>query len=281
MDTLDKKLTYTNCQGEQLVFGEGCLHYRAHELFNVNWTFETQGQSIRTAKLEAQERSFPVTVSGGSLEERNRVYKVFEKDAASGTTGTLAYGEWQMDAVCTTQVPDYWYIDDGLEERQLTLLFPRPLWVRNELYQFTVTDTTDAGTIAGGDYPKPYPYGYPMQASSKTIEVDTLGSSEFLWRVWGAAVDPYIIIDGNRYEVDCTVPANSRLELDTRERTIDLIDIKGNRETVLDKRVRGGNGSGTYAFRKLPNGTQVISSTGTFNYDIVIYNERTAPEWHA
>lgn len=280
MDTLNKKLTYTNSQGEQLVFGEGCLHYRTNELFNVSWTAETQGQSIRTVKLEAQERSFPITISGGSIEERNHVYEVFETDAVTRQTGTLDYGGWKLEAMCTAQIPDHWWIADDLEDRELTLTIPRPLWVRDELYQFAITDSTATAEIKGGDYPRPYPYGYPRSASSQIIDVDTLGDSEFLWRVWGAAVNPYIIIDNNRYEVNCTVPATSRLELDTRERTIYLIDEQGNKEDVLNKRVRGGNGSGTYAFRKMPKGTQVISSPGTFNFDVVIYNERTAPRWH-
>lgn len=277
--TIDMHLVYTNCEGEELHFGKGALHYREHDLFGGSWDFTTADNQITTRTLKAATKDFPITIAGGDLETRERVYSVFEKDAAQGKLGTFTYGDWELQAVAQEQSLDKWWIDDGLEERKIKLLSPRPYWVRHELHQFVPSSASPISDYWGGDYPLGYPYGYPVPGFQYTIDTDTFGAAEFVWRVYGAAVNPYIIIDGNRYEVDVTVPTGSYLEVDTQERTIDLVNQKGERMSCLNSRVRGGEGSGTYVFKRIPTGRHYINSAENLAFDIIVYNERTQPKW--
>lgn len=276
---VSRGLVYRNHLGEELAIGgPGTVHYGETDLFDVAaYEYETAGARVASRSLAASERELPLVLAGSSPAGRDRARRVLSADAHAGELGTLSYGDWSVPAVVTAQALSAWWFDGGVEADALTVLLPRPLWCREVAHEFPLLPA--AAAVPGSDYPKPHPYGYGRGGASHSVSVDTLGPAEWLWRVWGPAADPYLIEDGNRHQVMVTVPAGSRLELDTRERTIALIDGLGRRTNVLGSRVRGAAGSGTYAFKRLPRGTVGLSTPGSFAYDVVVYDEREAPTW--
>lgn len=280
MKPVEKTLTYKNHLGETLAIGgPGSVHYAETDLFDASgYEYEMAGTRIASRALTSSERTLPLVLVGSSPEERNRAYAILAADAYAGQTGELIYGDWHIDAVVTAQALGAWWFDGGIEARELTVLFPRPLWCRDQLNEYRISEASSA-SYPGADYPKPYDYDYGASGASHAVTVDALGDAEWLWRVWGPAADPYIIENENRHQVLVTVPAGSRLELDTRERTIFLIDNLGRKTNVIDKRVRGAAGSGTYAFARLPRGRVGLATPGSFAYDVVVYDERTSPAW--
>ena len=281
MRPVSTRMAYRNHLGEELAIGgPGWAHYGETDVLDASaYEYEVSGTRVASRSLAASERTLPLVLAGASPELRDRAYRVLAADAHAGELGSLVYGEWSVPAVVTAQALSAWWFDGGVEGRELTLLMPRPLWCRELLTEYPVLDAL-AEPVPGSDYPKPHPYGYGIDAgATRSLDVPTLGPAEWLWRVWGPAADPYVLQGGNRHQVEVTVPAGSRLELDTRDRTIFLIDGLGRRTNVVDRRVRGASGSGTYAFARLPRGRVELSTTGAFAYDVVVYDERTSPSW--
>ena len=137
---------------------------------------------------------------------------------------------------------------------------------------------------AGGDFD--YPYDYPHDYAGMSI-LDTVTNATGMPQpvkltIFGPCVNPYIIIGTNRYEVDATIPAGSRLEIDAASdsRTVTMISDTGLRTNLFAKAVRGtGRGSGIYVFEPLPPGTSSISWAGGFEFDLTAIEERSEPPW--
>lgn len=279
--TLDMRLSYTNHLGETVVVGEGPLHWLDTDLLSHEWSYEVDGQRAWGLRLGARTFDLAIGMMGGSLAERTRLYRTLEADAVNARAGTLSWHGFELSAIPVASSLDAWWFDDGIEERTVTLLVPRPLWCRDTVWQFGIVDTGGAEST-DLDYEFDYRHDWAAQkVTNRTVDVRTMGESEFRLVVYGPATDPRVTIAGNRYEVGISVPKGSRLELDTRDRTIRLIGQAGDVTNCYAQRTRGVRGGGSYAFQPLPRGVLEVLADGSFAFDVLIHDERTEPAWEA
>ena len=276
-------LTYTNHLGRKARIADGGhLHLMKSDLFSHEWDYESEGQRVWGLRLDARRLTLPIGMLDGTLAERTELFQTFEADARSGVCGRLEFHGYVLECLPVAASLDAWWFADGIEERTVTLVAPRPLWARDESHSFMPTPEDQGTASAGLDYPHDYAHDWGRTTEmERVITVGTAGESEFRLIVYGPATDPYVIIAGNRYEVDVSVPSGSRLELDTRDRTIRRIGSSGDVTNCYAARVRGRRGGGSYAFQPLPGGRHVITCNGTFGFDIIIHDERTEPAWDA
>ena len=161
---------------------------------------------------------------------------------------------------------------------QLTVVLLDGGWRRETTTQHD--PRTDAGS--GLDYPHDYPHDYGGMSILDTVANTSGMPQPIRLTIFGPCVNPYVIIGPNRYEVDATIPASSRLEIDgtADARTVIMISDTGLRTNLFAKAVRGtGRGSGTYIFEPLPPGTSTISWAGGFEFDLTAIEERSEPPW--
>lgn len=273
---MDLHLTYTNHRGESIgIGGPGIRHLMGTDLFDHAWDWEASGSGIVTS-IRPREISLPIGMFGGSLAERTRAFEVLEADAGSGRLGELSFNGYVLRCCPVAATLGAWWIDDGIEERDVTLAAPVPLWCRETVHGFPAIGPSADGWL---DLPYDLPIDTMRPGAGRSIAAGTIGPSRWKLVVYGPAVNPHVIIGGNRHEVGVTVPAGSRLELDTRNRTVAVISQSGEKENVFDRRARGGEGSGTYAFRPLPPGRTPVSADDSLSFDIVVYDERMEPAW--
>lgn len=273
---MDLRLTYTNHRGESIgIGGSGIRHLMETDAFDHAWGWEAVGSGIVTG-IRPREILLPIGMLGGTLAERTRSFGVLEADAASGRLGELSFNGYILRCCPVASALGAWWFEDGIEERGVTMVAPVPLWCRETVHEFPAI-------AAPSDVWLDFEYDLPIDTMrsgiGRSMAVASIGPARWKWVVYGPAVDPYVIIGGNRHEVDVTVPAGSRLELDTRSRTIMVISRSGGRESVFGNRLRGGAGSGTYAFEPLPRGLIGISADDALSFDIVVYDERMEPAW--
>lgn len=204
--------------------------------------------------------------------------RLADADMATGTPGTLvADGEWETKAWIPKSEPQT--ITPTMVETQLAVVFLDGVWRRE------ITTHHDPRTDkAGGDldYSYDYPHDYGGMSILDTVTNTTGMPQPIRLTIFGPCVNPYIIIGPNRYEVDATIPAGSRLEIDgtADARTVIMISDTGLRTNLFGKAVRGaGRGSGTYVFEPLPHGTSMISWAGGFEFDLTAIEERSEPPW--
>lgn len=129
------------------------------------------------------------------------------------------------------------------------------------------------------DYPHDYPHDYQATAMAD-VTPGVLTPSDVYLVVYGPAVNPYIIVGGNRYQVNVSVPAGGYLVADGREKTIMLTLADGTVQNVFSSGVRGsGAGGGSYIFEQIPAGTNEVTYDGSFGFDLGWYEEEGEPPW--
>ncbi|WP_127975598.1 hypothetical protein [Bifidobacterium aemilianum] len=130
------------------------------------------------------------------------------------------------------------------------------------------------------DYPYDYPYDYAPGSLVSWARNHSLVSSPVRLVVYGPAINPYVMIGVNRYQVDVGVPAGGYLTVDGVGRSIVLTGPDGDRTDCFAAGHRGGGRDrGEYIFQPVPPGSSEVSWPQNFGFDLTVYEERSAPPW--
>ena len=144
----------------------------------------------------------------------------------------------------------------------------------------TITAEWQISRDAYLDYPHDYPHDYQATSSTSDVTPSVLTPSDVYLAVFGPAVNPYVIVGGNRYQVNVTVPAGGYLVVDGRDKTIQLTLADGTVQNVFSSGVRGGGaGGGSYIFEQIPAGESEVTYDGSFGFDLGWYEEEGEPPW--
>ncbi|OUO92088.1 hypothetical protein B5F40_01775 [Gordonibacter sp. An230] len=275
-------IRYTNGRGESMAFGGGSesLHYLEHGLRDWEWSHSTGATSGRVTSFAAdgpKEVSFPVGIAAATPEEgielRNRLLLLGEPDIDAVEPGTLEVpGGWKLRCwIVGGSAGSYW-MDDRYAEFELTLLVERPVWTCETLTRFEPAVQTGGGV----DAPFDFPFDFQPEAGASSVDNGGMFACDWLWRVYGPATSPYVRIGENLYKVNVDVPDGARLEVDTAEHTVRIVMADGTVEDAYAERERGGRGSGTYLFERIPAGTNRVTWDGSFFFDVVLRESRIA-----
>lgn len=146
------------------------------------------------------------------------------------------------------------------------------------LYSYGGTCTLDFDIIKKSSNAKEFPYDFPYDLLSNNIvaSIYNSGLTEQDARIiiYGPAVSPQISIGNNSYAVNCTVEEGEILIIDTKAKTIVLRGTDGKETNVFSLREPR-----TDFFRKIEVGMNSILWDGSFGMDVVLFEERSIPEW--
>lgn len=93
-------------------------------------------------------------------------------------------------------------------------------------------------------------------------------------RIYGSVSKPLVKIGDNTYQVNVSLNAGERLEIDSRRKTVKLIHTDGYTENVLWSAAKE-----YYIFEKIVAGTQIIAWDGSFSFDLILIDKRSEPLW--
>lgn len=282
MDTL---IAYENHLGQRMEFGGGSesLHYLEHGLRSYKWEHSDLDGKVARFSRGMAEASFPVGIAAPDgatgIELRNAVAALVEPDVAAHSPGRFIVGDWSLDCYVIGCDPTAYWMDDRFCELDLTVLAERMEWIRSVEHRFS-PGAGSAGGV-GGEFPFDFKWEFRRPRTSEAVSNPGIAPAPFVWRVYGPAQSPYMIAGGNTYRVDCTVPDGSRLEVDSRAKTIKLVHADGSEESVFASRLRGSQGSGTYVFEPFAIGDTSITWNGSYKWDLVLHDVRSSPGWLA
>lgn len=245
METIE----YTAGNGESIGF-EGPLYGETLTgLRGRAWDYSLASRGLTGVTRKTRETNVTVRIHD-SPATLDLLCRLADADMAAGTPGTLiADGEWETRAWIPKSEPQT--ITPTMVETQLTVVLLDGVWRRETTTHHD--PRTDAGS--GLDYPHDYPHDYGGMSILDTVANTSGMPQPIRLTIFGPCVNPYVIIGPNRYEVDATIPASSRLEIDgtADARTVIMISDTGLRTNLFAKAMRGtGRGSGTYIFEPLP-----------------------------
>jgi hypothetical protein len=125
------------------------------------------------------------------------------------------------------------------------------------------------------DYPYDFPYDFLSNKTVATINNEGLVSQNCRIIIYGPVVNPMVNIGDNSYFVSCSVEEGETLQIDTKNKTIQLRDI--NNELISNE--FSNREPRTDFFKKIPTGNSEITWDNTFEIEVIMLEERSTPKW--
>lgn len=281
-----RELKYTNCLGQSVLFGgesetdtnrnNGALwHFGETDIFDIDLDYESVGDSITAFSTGIREFTLNAFLTKGSIDERNRLVDVVSYDTYSGTKGRLYAGDSYMDCWISAVSISRWQYHDYFAVYDLTVITDTPVWIREN----TVTLTKNNAIPTGGlNYPYNYPHNYLKDNSSNSMIVNSFQlPAKCDISFSGPCISPYVIIGGNRYQVNETAE-KGQLIIIRGYGTKDIV-LKASDGTETSIFSSGVREDGAMVFAEIPVGENIVSWSGETNIEVKMYEERRTPWW--
>lgn len=273
------RLKYVGSLGTVQLDGPLCYVGTGAGLRGREWSYELSTHAAKSVARKA--RKAEVGFTAIDLAEADRARRIMDADVADGTPGKLVYdGEWEQRAlVLKSEIAG---AGRSHMSSTLTVALLDGCWTRLRTKAFPIR-------VSGDDYSYlDMGFGFPVDLGPSVpvaeAEIGAYARPNVRLVVYGPATNPYVIVGGNRYEVDVSVPDGARLEVDGRSKTISLIGSTGDVTNCFGRGVRtGGAGGGSYIFERLPVSDLPVSVSwdNSFGFDLCWYEEEGEPPWSA
>lgn len=218
-------------------------------------------------------RSVTIDVYFDSKDDADRLVSLVDADTLNKTPGTFIADGWEQKGYISSLEP----LDITSNNAKITLecILLDGVWRRSRLVHMFPSSGDSQGSKT---YTYEYPYRYASEYGVRSVTVDSLASVSFSMTIFGYAKNPIIRIGNNVYRFDVTISEGGYLLVDSRDCTAVLVGKQGERSNAYSKCERGtGEGCGTYAWERIPSGTSLVSWNDSFGFDLVLYEERSAP----
>lgn len=269
------RLFYVSARGERLSLdGEGAFTGTAAEMRGRSWSYELGHRGITGQSRPA--RTVDVDVAFTDPGKADELRRIADRDVHDGTPGAVEVGgRWTQRAYVLGFEPDLVY--RGFVKGSLTVALLDGAWRRPH-----VIELRPGGAASDGKgHPYAYPYSYGLaEGVGRIMSVGSMPGPVSI-TVYGPATDPSVTIGGNRFAVECSVPAGGHLDIDGVALTVTLVNAYGERENRLADAVRGtGRGGGEYIFEEVGgDGEVLVSWPGTFGADVTWWEQEGEPPW--
>lgn len=209
-----------------------------------------------------------LTWKGVSWKERyDALVDAIDSDVRSKRYGTLYFDDYQLKCYMHASKPTSINFKSIYVQCELSIVTDQKAWFREEKRSFTLSSETSGHT-------KRYAYRYPFRYQAKRGVQDFfnhfLHEASFKLYVYGPILNPSIKIGDVNYQVFTALAENDVLEINTMNKTI----IKNDKENLFNARNKEFN-----VFAPIPIGKNQLVWDGTFNFDLVLFEERSQPKW--
>ena len=213
------------------------------------------------------------------LRFREEFYKIVNYDAVSGAYGRLYFGEWYGVGSFPKEAVTTYDRIRGLWTSTLGFFMPVEVW-RRDLPSFVFdgnqNDASNDSDQILANYPSNYPRGYTTGNIESTIETDTAFPSPFEMVIFGACTDPSVTIGSHVYNVNVTVPAGSRLIINSMDKTIKVYDAQNRATNAFALQ---NHDADKYIFEPIPSGVLNVRYQNIPRMILTVTEERSAPKW--
>lgn len=250
----------------ELSFAQTALGIRGSES-----DYELGFRDIESESMPARKATLDVTFL--DLDEADRLVSIKDADRALKAPGTIVADGWEQRAYLGNFIPNELTTFTLKASVGCDLL--DGCWRKGRLLHMFPNSGDMEGTKR---YPYKYPYRYASEYGARSVTVNTKKPIAFLMCIFGFVRNPSIRIANNTYKANVTVPKGGYLLIDARDSSATLVAADGLRTDVYNSCVRGqGEGSGEYAWEKIPAGTSFARWDDTFGFDLTLFEESSAP----
>lgn len=269
---------YVNHLNQSIDFGSGGIFITSSELRDYEWEYDTDYDEITNFHKGVKEKKMKIIISASSEEDgiakRNAIFQIFESDIRAEQSGRLYQDGYYLSCYIVASKKAKWYLTNQYMEIEVTIATDQPDWVQEREYNFLKTEDKTVEMDDLKKYPYKYGYYYLNQVSSSLIINPAITESDFVLRIYGSVSKPLVKIGDNTYQVNISLNAGERLEIDSIKKTVKLVHTDGYTENVLWSAAKE-----CYIFEKIVAGTQVIAWDNSFSFDLILIDKRSEPLW--
>lgn len=269
-----EKIVFRNHINEEIQFGEGGLYLNNTDLHSYGWDYISRNDKISFFTRTIVEKSLPVRVKCNTRDEgyqlMNDLMEKADKDILSREPGRLIAGDYYLNCYLCRNNKDRYDLQNGIFYAELTVVTDQPSWVKETTQKF---NPQSGGSGQNLDYPFDFPYDFASPSASTEIQ-NGFSDSDFRMVIYGEVTNPAITIGNHAYQVTGHVDDGEYLVIDSRDKTVMLVEGDGTLVNWFSKRNRDN-----YIFQKIPSGTSNVLWSGEFDFDITLFEERSEPKW--
>ena len=272
-----EKVTYRNHLGEEFHFDENGAFLNAGGLRDYSW--KASKKNNRISVLEKDVTQFKLNLyiiaptEAQGIDLKNRLFEIAEKDVLAMEKGQLVVGDHYLPCFVTASSKSDYLKSERCMKATLTVQTDAPFWIRESQHSFYTKP--DATAYKFLDYNFDYAIDYWISARNpRVLRNSGFIDSNFKLVFYGACENPSVTIGGHLYQVNVTVNSGEKVVIDSEKKTIVLIDRNRNETNIFSKRNRD-----SYIFKKIPVGAVVIGFDETFDFDVILKEERSEPKW--
>lgn len=265
-----------NLVGDRMRATSGYFH--SYE-WKQNATQMETGDDVYGFSKEAVTYSITLTLRG-KLDERKDLLDdltdAFEYDVVNLTPGRVYFGGYYIECyikASSNEVSKTW---NNWTDCKVEIYCPYPFWSKEQKRSFFKAEDEKGEEYEFLGYPYGFAYDYSKPAvGAEHWNVEHYRSSNFKLIVYGPCANPRITIDKNVYQVFDTLERNEYIIVDSRTKTVMKYLSNGTNQNIFYKK-----GTENSVFTLIPSGDLIISWSGEFSFDIIVYKERSVPKWN-
>ena len=277
------QVRYENHRGESISLTTWPLMLQDPEsLYSNKWSYTSSSRKKLSFQKEKQERAMTLQMFADSTEEfaniLNQLCKITEIDTEANENGLLWLedddNKWYLE--CNISASEYSNYEEDYYTVDKKITIIAGSWVWNKKIEKKFNPGKETLEQSGHGYPHDYPYSYSIGTGhSATVTNEGFTDSNLIITIYGYAYHPEILIDSHSYKLNCIVDRNQKVVINTRDRTIRLINLQsGVVKNAFMFREQASN-----IFEKISPGEHTVFWNTNFNFDITILIERSEPEW--
>lgn len=270
---MHKPIVYINNKNEKNEFGSKELFINDMDLFDYSWSYDIDFGRLGNFRRETQEKELTISIYGKTKAEanqrKNEVFEIFEKDVLENQPGKLWIGDYYLSCYIVESGVSVYHKQGNYLQKEITIVTDTPVWVKETKYQFYIQDV-----ISESFYPYNYPYDYSNNLIIQNINNNHYADSNFELVIYGSVLNPTVFIKGHPYTVNTDLLAGEYLTINSTSKTV--VKTKNNGETVNEFNRRSKDYS---VFKLIEQGQNAVSWNEEFNFDLIIFDERSEPKW--
>lgn len=249
------------------------------DMQNYEWDYTDNSDYGRVSDFRRGIREYvlPVVIArSGSASAINRLHEVIDYDVINQTKGRLYYGDAYKEGWFYAGTPSAYKGSDHMMKIELKFITDDSAWLKETKYTINAKDILIGSATEGVNTLVDYPIdmAYDLMGHSSRIDVNINAYAFVKLVISGVANDPRVTIGKNVYEVDYPVGNGERIEIDGRKKTVKHFDANNREKNIFSFRNREHD-----IFAKLPDGANVIQTSGSFDLELTVIEERSMAEW--
>ena len=273
-----EQLKYKNHVNEVFEFGKDGIFVDMNELHDYEWTVTKKGNRISSLDYAISKRKLPVVIicdtEAKGIAARNKLMEVVEKDVLAMKHGRIIIGDYYFRCFVTKSQKKNYLTTKRWMEITLTLTTDFPYWVKESTMQFGNRLPSSPSVGKNLDFAHDLPYDFYSGFNMRDLNNTGFVKTNFKIIIYGAASNPSVFIGGHEYGVNCDIGENEYLTIDSLSKQVYLTGNKGEITNKFNYRNKD-----SYIFEKIPPGSNPVSWTGDFGFDIILMEERSEPKW--